>query len=327
MLVDGRLKPGAIGLNCVMVDNVEPKAIEDYYKVGDAKGNILKLSIQSDEKFIDDLTGQSLDLALCRVARKKEMDFVREKGLWVKRTVRECWERTGAPPVTVRWVETNKGDDVEPNIRSRLVARQIRPAGQEAVFAPTPPLEALRTVLSLAATDLPGRPKKCRDPHSEMRCQISFVDISRAYFNAPTNPDEPTYVQLPREDEDFGKELCGLLLRRMYGIRKAAEGWQCEYSGALIELGFKQGIACPCIFVHEERDFVVTVHGDDFTAVGPKASLDWYESALEVNYELKKGGRLGPGPADDREATCLNRVIRWCGAMLSTRLIRDKLKS
>ena len=58
---------------------------------------------------------------------------------------------------------------------------------------------------------------------------------------------------------------------------------------------------------------MVTVHGDDFTAIGPKANLDWYESALEAKYELKKGGRLGPGPADDREATCLNRVIRWCG--------------
>jgi hypothetical protein len=54
------------------------------------------------------------------------------------------------------------------------------------------------------------------------------------------------------------------------------------------------------------------VHGDDFTAVGSKASLDWYETALEDKYELKKGGRLGPGPDDDRETTCLNRVIRWC---------------
>ena len=84
-------------------------------------------------------------------------------------------------------------------------------------------------MISLAATDLPGRPARCRDPKSEERCQISFVDISRAYFNAPTNPDEPTYVQLLREDEDYGKDLCGLLLRHMYGTQKAAEGWQCEY--------------------------------------------------------------------------------------------------
>ena len=64
------------------------------------------------------------------------------------------------------------------------------------------------------------------------------------------------------------------------------------------------------------KDVVVTVHGDDFTAVGPKSSLDWYEAELKKLYELKVGGRLGPAPEDDKEATCLNRVIRWTGAGL-----------
>ena len=67
-------------------------------------------------------------------------------------------------------------------------------------------------------------------------------------------------------------------MKHMYGTRKAADGWQSEYSSSLVDkLGFSQGVACPCIFVHELRDIVVTVHGDDFTAVGPKVSLDWYE--------------------------------------------------
>ena len=145
-----------------------------------------------------------------------------------------------------------------------------------------------------------------------MRTQVSFVDISRAYFNAPTDPNDPTYVALPKEDGDHGKDLCGLLMRHMYGTQKAAEGWQSEYSNTLIELGFSQGVACPCIFHHAERDIVCTVHGDDFTAVGPAKHLNWYETALEAKYELKKGGRLGPGPDDAKEATCLNRVIRWC---------------
>ena len=142
--------------------------------------------------------------------------------------------------------------------------------------------------------------------------QDYFVDISRAYFNAKANPDEPTYVQLPREDADAGRGLCGLLMKHMYGIQKAAEVWQCEYSSSLVEkLGFIQGVACPCIFVHESRDIVVTVHVDDFTAVGPKSSLDWYEDQLKKLYELKVGGRLDPEKDDGKEATCLKRVIRW----------------
>ena len=107
------------------------------------------------------------------------MQYVREKGLWIKRTIKECWDKTGRPPVTVRWVETNKGDDVNPNIRSRLVARQIRPAGQEAVFAPTPPLEALRMVISMGASTI-GDWKRY-EPHWESRMQISLVDINFTY--------------------------------------------------------------------------------------------------------------------------------------------------
>ena len=108
----------------------------------------------------------------------------------------------GRSPISVRWVDVNKGDHACPNIRSRLVARQIRGPGEESTFAPTPPLETLRSIISLAATDLPGRPVCCRDPESEDRMQVSAVDISRAYFNASTEGGPPTYVQLPPEHDD-----------------------------------------------------------------------------------------------------------------------------
>ena len=59
----------------------------------------------------------------------------------------------------------------------------------------------------------------------EDRLQISLVDISRAYFNAGTDPDKPVYVELPREDPDWGEGLCGKLNVHMYGTRPAADGW------------------------------------------------------------------------------------------------------
>ena len=64
--------------------------------------------------------------------------------------------RIGRHPISVRLVETYKGDDTSPNIGSRLVAREIRTAGQGAIFAPTLPLESLRMVLSMAATKFEG---------------------------------------------------------------------------------------------------------------------------------------------------------------------------
>ena len=97
----------------------------------------------------------------------------------------------------------------------------------------------------------------------------------------------------------------------MYGTRAAADGWQQEYSSFLRGIGFTQGAACPCLFMNSKRQLAVSVHGDDFTTAGPKCEIDWFERVLEEKYELKKGGRLGPGVDDTKELTVLNRVIRW----------------
>ena len=65
------------------------------------------------------------------------------------------------------------------------MAREIRKKGEDSIFAPTPPLEALRTIIMLAATPDLWAPTWSRweGPH---RIQMSFIDISRAYFNAKT---------------------------------------------------------------------------------------------------------------------------------------------
>lgn len=79
----------------------------------------------------------------------------------------------------------------------------------------------------------------------------------------------------------------------------------------MLRFGFLKGVACPCLSVHPGRKLCCSVHGDDFTTAGPKAGLDWFEAELERRYELTRGGRLGPGPCDAKEATVLNRVVRW----------------
>ena len=50
-----------------------------------------------------------------------------------------------------------------------------------------------------------------------------MIDISRAYFNAKTDEEDPTYVELPSE-MGAAPGMCGLLRRHMYGTRRAAGG-------------------------------------------------------------------------------------------------------
>ena len=184
------------------------------------------------EKFMDGMTGQPLDPQLVMAARAKELQYFEDKSAWTKRHREEAMRRTGKRPITVKWIDVNKGDDESPNYRSRLVAREIRRAGEDPIFAPTPPLESLRTIISMAATDFAGAKKRVRTATSDERTQISFIDISRAYFCASTDPNDPSYVELPAEDPDHETQ-CGLLFKHMHGTRKAADGWRCECAGRL----------------------------------------------------------------------------------------------
>ena len=135
----------------------------------------------------------------------------------------------------VKWLDVSKGDDLNPNYRSRFVARHLKAhdTSGKSYFAPAPPLEAPRTVVRMAMTKT-NTHRPDWDPDSATRTQISLIDVKRAYFNAQIDPSEPeTFVQLPREDSDH-ESMCALLLRHMYGTRAAADGWQEECSTVLV---------------------------------------------------------------------------------------------
>lgn len=264
-------------------------------------------------KFHDDLTGQVLRDELVMAARATELTFFTSKAVWKKVPRATAQRTTGRRPISVRWVDVNKGDELNPNYRSRLVARQMKAmdSSGQSFFAPAPPLEALRTVLSLAMTRV-GANQPDWQPESPTRTQISLIDVKRAYFNAAIDKDAaPTFVDLPSEDADH-VTMCAQLLRHMYGTRGAADGWQEEYSTMLVRHGFSQGNACPNLFVHHEKGICCSVHGDDFTSCGPKDALDWLEETIATEYDISVDPRLGPGKHDAKEGRVLNRIIRWC---------------
>ena len=83
--------------------------------------------------------------------------FVEEFGVV---SVRECWEKTGKPPKSVRWVASNKWSDEDLVMRCRLVTRDFKGKGErdrEDLFAGTPPLEAKRMLFSRVVTRRKGK--------------------------------------------------------------------------------------------------------------------------------------------------------------------------
>ena len=70
----------------------------------------------------DDLTHMKLDAGKVKEARPKEVGYIRDKRVYDKiprtQAVRNKWK-----VVQVRWIDINKGDDENPNYRSRLVGK------------------------------------------------------------------------------------------------------------------------------------------------------------------------------------------------------------
>ena len=74
----------------------------------------------------DDLNGQELRKDLVVVARAEELAVVIKMQVWRKARREECFQATGRPPITLRWVDTTKGDKRHPKYRLRIVAKEIK---------------------------------------------------------------------------------------------------------------------------------------------------------------------------------------------------------
>ena len=85
------------------------------------------------------------------------------------------------------------------NYRSRLAGREFNIGRDDALYASTPPLEALRLIVSYAATHGTDIGRK----------MIMINDARRAYFYAKIERD--AYIELPKEDPDYDKGLLDTL--------------------------------------------------------------------------------------------------------------------
>ena len=246
----------------------------------------------------DDVNGAELDPKEVRKARKLELKYYDDLGAYIRVPVRQCIERTGKKPIQVRWIDHNKGDKDRPNIRCRLVAKQYNTGVDDGYFAATPPIEALRLVLSNTTT---GR----------SRTKVLMInDVSRAYMHAEAAPD--IYVDECEEAMREGdtEPMCWLTTKSMYGTRPAAKQWQMEFTKTLVDAGFEAGKASPVVFNHRKRGLMVFVHGDDFVSSGEEADVNWLKKLLEQKYPIKTT-IMGNGAKHLKEARVLNRIIRW----------------
>ena len=247
----------------------------------------------------DDLTGASLDPLEVGRARRLEIEYARRKQVWTKITRAEARRRM-LKIIKVMWIDVNKGDAQNSNIRSRLVAKEFNNGVQDGLFAGTPPIEALRLLVSAAATTEAGEEDNV----------IMINDVSRAFFEAPIQ--RSVCIELPDEDLDDAdreQDMVGLLQQSLYGTRDAAANFQKEVRTFMKGVGFRPGRYNPCTYFHPTMKLKTFVHGDDFVTTGSRQQCDVFKAKLETRFEIKTK-LLGRGDDESKEERILNRVLR-----------------
>ena len=110
----------------------------------------------------DDTNNVFLEPDKVAAARAEEMSFFKNLGVY-RRVLRAMIKQVGGNIVSVKWFDTNKGDRDFPNFRSRLVAREYNGSKDDILYASTPPLEALRMIMSYASIIDPAKPQDRRN--------------------------------------------------------------------------------------------------------------------------------------------------------------------
>ena len=128
--------------------------------------------------FWDEMSGKQLNSEEAIAARFDEIKQFHSHDVYEKVPIEDCWKSTGKAPVKIKWVDINKGDNVNHDYRSRLVAKEFKMDKRLDLFAATPPLEAKKAIFSAAVTQSIG----FHEDNWQSGMKIDFVDISRAFL-------------------------------------------------------------------------------------------------------------------------------------------------
>ena len=148
-----------------------------------------------------------------RLAMQKELEYFCDK-MWIGVPLEEAENDPDEKIVGSRWVNCNKNDINDPDVRCRLIAQEINLHHDESFYAATPPLHAKRLLFSEFASK--GFPRNAP-------LQLSFEDVKKAYFYGL--PERTLYVRFPAE-MGMGKKMVGTSGRCMYGTRDAGSIWE-----------------------------------------------------------------------------------------------------
>ena len=165
--------------------------------------------------------------------------------------------------------------------KARLVAKGYsQREGQDfdGVFAPTVKSDTLKATLCKASRD---------------QMQVHHFDFTTAYLNADLN--EELYMEQIPGFESANKQSVLKLHKAIYGLKQSARSWSMCLSKALVSLGFKQGVADPCMFTRcvGGKQCILLVYVDNICLlIHDQSQLNWFKNAAGSLFNMKHLGSI-----------------------------------
>ena len=176
-----------------------------------------------------------------------------------------------------------------------------REGPRDDLFAAMPQLEAKKALFAFVAG---MREKRRVQGHDEVK--LLFVGVKKGTSQREVRRGK---WELPDEFKKLGRYA--KLKRWLYGMRKAASGWEEDYARRVVEDEFRCGRAASTIFYHPKTQVRVVVHGDDFTFAGAESELKRIQAKMHEWYDVKVRGVLGSGKRDVHEIEIFGRSLTW----------------
>ena len=174
-------------------------------------------------------------------------------------------------------------------MKSRLVATEVAYGNRDDCFAGTPPLKALRLVVSLAAS---------------RGTRIAFFDVVAAFVHVLI--DELVILLLP---DGRGQGRTAVLYKAPYGTRKASRLWQRFLRDVLADADWKASVIFASMYTLGDQRGTLGCWGDDLLVEADEVDLDAVEAHLVKRLEVKVLARLGGKQSG--EIGFLKRVLRY----------------
>jgi hypothetical protein len=227
-----------------------------------------------------------------KLAITEEIISLIENGTW-----KQVVPPAGANLVSTKWVFTikTKADGTIERFKARLVARgfsQVHGQDYSETFAPTVRMDTLRLFLAIVALE---------------NLECSQFDIKNAFTESRLK--EKIYMS-PPQGVEVKKGFALQVLRSLYGLKQAARDWNLLIKRELLQWGFVQSLADPCMFIHPQRGIRLLVYVDDVVAAAKEqGEIDWFFEKLSGRFNAKNLGEihkiLGVRVSRDRQSRSL----------------------